>query len=207
MNKKINARQSIQVAISLAAIILIMGHLLLPGITLDTATMLLIALAFIPWLVPLFKSLELPGGWKFEFQEINDSEAKKIVIEQASSTLDQSVDWNKVATLFWIGNDLMWIQSKLSTAASPRRILQGINPVIQYMKDLGFDEKSFPIRNLTLAKTLLVPLVNYSPISDQNIGVFESQYNSVHQYIEIVKWYIDALAKGRQPDFEKIRAL
>lgn len=33
-------------------------------------------IAIIPWLVPLFKSLEFPGGWKFEFQELEKVEKK-----------------------------------------------------------------------------------------------------------------------------------
>jgi len=33
--------------------------------------------AIVPWLSPLFKSIELPGGWKVEFQELKREVAQK----------------------------------------------------------------------------------------------------------------------------------
>ncbi len=32
--------------------------------------MTLLVIAVLPWLAPIFKSLEFPGGWKVEFQEL-----------------------------------------------------------------------------------------------------------------------------------------
>jgi hypothetical protein len=46
----------------------------------------LLIVATVPWLAPLFKSLELPGGWKVEFQEL-----RKAAQEQASTTLHQTI--------------------------------------------------------------------------------------------------------------------
>lgn len=36
----------------------------------DLTTLLLLVIAALPWLAPIFKSLELPGGLKVEFQEL-----------------------------------------------------------------------------------------------------------------------------------------
>jgi len=55
--------------VSLVALALALGHLLWPSLAIDAITLTLLAIALVPWLAPLFKSLELPGGWKVEFQE------------------------------------------------------------------------------------------------------------------------------------------
>ncbi len=57
-------------AITLAAIILAGAHLLWPHLAIDLITLTLLIVALIPWLAPIFKSLEFPGGWKVEFQDL-----------------------------------------------------------------------------------------------------------------------------------------
>ncbi|PTT35123.1 hypothetical protein DBR28_12670 [Chryseobacterium sp. HMWF028] len=66
----------------------------------DIITVTLIALAIIPWLEPLFKSAELPGGVKLEFQELEkiEEEAKKvglISVEDVSKTPEENKDKSK----------------------------------------------------------------------------------------------------------------
>ncbi len=56
--------------ISVAAIVIAAGHLWWPTIAIDAITLTLVAIALIPWLGPLFKSVELPGGLKIEFREL-----------------------------------------------------------------------------------------------------------------------------------------
>jgi hypothetical protein len=55
--------------ISAGALVLALVHLLFPDIKIDAITALLLVVAVIPWLAPIFKSVELPGGLKVEFQE------------------------------------------------------------------------------------------------------------------------------------------
>lgn len=38
--------------------------------------MALLVIALLPWLAPIFKSLEFPGGWKIEFQELQKAAAR-----------------------------------------------------------------------------------------------------------------------------------
>ena len=59
-----------QVAITVASLALVGVHLLCPNLRIDAVTLILLAAAAIPWLVPLFKSVELPGGLKLEFQNL-----------------------------------------------------------------------------------------------------------------------------------------
>lgn len=61
--------------ISSVALLLALCHLLFPKTVLDPTTAFLLVVAAIPWLAPLFKSLELPGGLKVEFHDLE--KAKK----------------------------------------------------------------------------------------------------------------------------------
>ncbi len=58
--------------ITIAALLIALAHLIWPTIAIDAITLILLFIALIPWLSPLFKSLEIPGGWKIEFQEIKE---------------------------------------------------------------------------------------------------------------------------------------
>lgn len=56
--------------VSLGALTLALLHIIFPSLAIDAITLALILIAILPWLAPLVKSLELPGGWKLEFQEL-----------------------------------------------------------------------------------------------------------------------------------------
>jgi hypothetical protein len=56
--------------ITLCALLLALAHLIWPNVAIDAITLALVVIAILPWLAPLVKSLELPGGWKVEFQEL-----------------------------------------------------------------------------------------------------------------------------------------
>lgn len=56
--------------ITLLALIVALIHLLFPKVAIDGITLGLIVLAILPWLSPIIKSLELPGGFKVELQEL-----------------------------------------------------------------------------------------------------------------------------------------
>ncbi len=45
-------------------------HMIYPNIVIDAITISLIVIAIVPWLGILFKSLELPGGLKVEYKDI-----------------------------------------------------------------------------------------------------------------------------------------
>ncbi len=70
-----NNTRRIQVFITVASLLVLGIHLLWPTIVLDGTSLVLIAIAILPWLVPLLSSIELPGGLKLEFQELE--KAKK----------------------------------------------------------------------------------------------------------------------------------
>ena len=78
--------------ITLSAIVIIVAHLIWPALAIDGITLALITIAIIPWLAPLFKSVELPGGWKVEFQELQKAkdDADKAGLLAPTSDVDKT---------------------------------------------------------------------------------------------------------------------
>jgi hypothetical protein len=56
--------------VTVGALGVAIAHFVWPTAAIDAVTAMLLLTAIIPWLQPLFKSLELPGGVKIEFQDL-----------------------------------------------------------------------------------------------------------------------------------------
>jgi hypothetical protein len=65
-----------QIVITVVAVAVAVGHFVWPELRIDGITLILLLVAAVPWLLPLFKSVELPGGVKLEFQELQATEQK-----------------------------------------------------------------------------------------------------------------------------------
>jgi hypothetical protein len=63
-------RGRVGVLISVGALLAAAVHLIWPTVKIDAVTLVLVGLAVAPWLAPIFKSIELPGGLRFEYQQI-----------------------------------------------------------------------------------------------------------------------------------------
>jgi hypothetical protein len=70
----------IAILITSIAIVLAIIHLVFPNLKVDAITVTLLIIAIVPWLYPLFKSLEFPGGMKVEFKDFEkvEEEAKEV---------------------------------------------------------------------------------------------------------------------------------
>jgi len=62
--------------VTVGALTVVLVHLIWPSLTIDAITLVLLLVALVPWLAPLFKSIELPGGWKVEFHELQQAAAR-----------------------------------------------------------------------------------------------------------------------------------
>jgi hypothetical protein len=56
--------------VTLCAVAFAVVHIAWPQVAIDGVTATLLIVAVVPWLQPLFKSLEFPGGVKVEFQDL-----------------------------------------------------------------------------------------------------------------------------------------
>lgn len=72
------------IAISVALI-----HLIFPGINIDIVIVILLTIAIIPWLDPLFKSIELPWGVSLEYRDLQEIENKAIKAGLINSATDE----------------------------------------------------------------------------------------------------------------------
>ena len=70
------ARRLLSWVVTAGAMIGIGVHLLWPAIGIDAITVTLLLVAVLPWLAPLFKAIELPGGVKVEFAELEKARRK-----------------------------------------------------------------------------------------------------------------------------------
>ncbi len=60
----------LRIAVSTGALLVALAHVAWPDVVIDATTIALMVIALIPWLAHLVKSLELPGGWKVEFRDL-----------------------------------------------------------------------------------------------------------------------------------------
>ncbi len=74
----------LKVAITVVALLCIAARLIWPNLKIDAITLGLLIVAVLPWLAALIKSAEFPGGWKIEFQDVQQAGAK--VTEGAEAT-------------------------------------------------------------------------------------------------------------------------
>ena len=56
--------------VSIVSALAIAARLIWPELKIDAITLGLMIVGLLPWLFPVLKSAELPGGWKIEFREI-----------------------------------------------------------------------------------------------------------------------------------------
>ena len=74
----------LKVAVTGIAVVALILRIAFPQLRIDAVSLGLLALALLPWLSPLIKSAELPGGLKIEFQEVKRA-AEKVVAAIAPS--------------------------------------------------------------------------------------------------------------------------
>ncbi len=152
----LTSQRKTQIAISCGSLLLAGLHLLWPGIRLDAVTLTLLCTAAVPWLVPLFKSLELPGGWKIEFQELQATEQRAdkaglLEEEAAGSGPDQEYSFqvvaNRDANLALAGLRIEIEKRLISLAdgAEIKRRRMGISSLLRSLSDreiLSHEERS-----------------------------------------------------------------
>lgn len=71
--------------ITVICFLLFAAHLVWPRLSLDVTSTILLIVALLPWLAPVIKSIELPGGFKIEVQDLKAATEK--VIESAEEPI------------------------------------------------------------------------------------------------------------------------
>lgn len=59
-----------RISLSVIALFGLVARLIWPELKIDAVTLGLLILAVLPWLSPVYESLEFPGGWKAKFRDL-----------------------------------------------------------------------------------------------------------------------------------------
>ncbi|MEW6242946.1 MAG: hypothetical protein AB1497_01485 [Bacillota bacterium] len=80
------------ICMSSSAILLAIIRIAWPELNIDSVTIALLLVGALPWLLPMIKSVEIPGGWKVEFHEVSSAGEKVtgLVQDQGIGTFDGS---------------------------------------------------------------------------------------------------------------------
>ncbi len=70
MNLLGGAKNIWKFGVSVVAIFLVVIHLFVPSITVDTITLILLIIALLPWIIPYIRGFEIPGVVKITFPEM-----------------------------------------------------------------------------------------------------------------------------------------
>ena len=120
-----NTMRKVQVSVTVGALAATFVHIVWPELAIDNVTIALLILAAIPWLVPLFKSLEIPGGWKFEFQDLEKTTERAVSAglldsgAESESSTDRSFQFRLVEDPYKVVSDVrIGIEHRLEELAT-----------------------------------------------------------------------------------------
>jgi len=174
--------KKIQWAITTVAILLLIAHIFQPDLKIDAVTITLLALAAIPWLAPLFKAVELPGGIKVEFSDFQKAKAKAEEVGLLAPPEDVQLKRPYKYTFEALSDEdpnlalaglRIEIESRLKEIASSRNIKYKYKGVGALMRSLR-DHNVLKSEELSVLEDLL-PLLNsavHGAKVDQNVAAW-----------------------------------
>ena len=175
--------KTIQILISISAVIIAVIHLVWPNLSIDGITLFLFAVAIIPWVAPLFKSLEFPGGWKIEFQDLQKAknEADKVGLLAPASEVAKTPKYSFQTIA---DND-------------PNLALAGLRIEIEKRLQILAESNSVPVRKQgisslmrELMKQKVLSQEEYSVLSDM-VGMLNSAVHGAVVDKRAVDWAIE----------------
>jgi len=109
--------------------------------------------------------------------------------------------WDKPATIFWLANDLMWIQDMLFRGAPPSRIVPGLKHARDYVTALNLTD-SFAVQELTR-------VIEYFEGGPHNrpMPLVDDAVPQLANRLELVKRDVASRLEEAKPGFTKFRAL
>jgi hypothetical protein len=114
------------------------------------------------------------------------------------------IDWGNVGSLYWLGNDLMWVKDHMYRGFHPKEVLKGIKNAIGYCEQLGLGPKSFPHQKLSYTAALLEKYDTVVEWDEDNFKEVVDRYDEIAGYIDQVKFFMDAKVKAQQVGFQKL---
>lgn len=75
-SRRKHTHMTTKIAISAVCAVVAVAHLVFPQISIDLITLALLVAGIAPWLAPVVKSVEMPGGFKIELQDVKQATDK-----------------------------------------------------------------------------------------------------------------------------------
>lgn len=155
---------TVSILISAGALAIALLHVLLPTVEIDAITIALLILALLPWIGPIFKSIELPGGIKLELREemrqLKSEVSEKLEIEEKKrSEIDERIRQIEIA---FRGQDIGQAQKS--------EIESALKAFDAYLRSLGADYGDFPAVNVVTDRPSLY-IAHYEPDKNEIVVV------------------------------------
>lgn len=136
----------------------------------------------------------------FSSDEKKPKQITKLITSQAIPLIALKPSIDKPATLFWLANDLMWLQDMLYRDAPCWSIIKGLENLQKYTTALGFKDSYADIelsRLITDTQTTL----------DSGISSWSPEYKmSLVRRIQSIKWFLaDSIQNEYEKGFKKYR--
>ncbi|MCH7575863.1 MAG: hypothetical protein IIA59_12170 [Candidatus Marinimicrobia bacterium] len=144
-----------RILISILTLSLAVANTLSATITIDATSLVLIIISILPWIAPLLKSLELPGGFKVQFRDIERITERAEEIGLVSDPIPDDelheYSFQQVSTsdpAFALAGLRIEIESRIKKIAKSHGIgteRQGVGRLIQILKNteiIGHQESS-----------------------------------------------------------------
>ena len=171
-------------------------------------TVIMLVIVFRPEIVSLIKRLKSAdlSSRVLQFGEspLDRGEPPKQQLRQrkkVKNVQSAKVKWDKPATLFWLANDLMWIQDILLRGGPRDKFITGLRNAREYAINLGLSG-TFAAEELTRV------IEYYEPEQgDPPAPFFLDQVPQLVNQIELVKRDVASRIEESQPGFTKFRVL
>jgi hypothetical protein len=160
----------------------------------------------IDWSKKLFRFGDAPSDKKELLEE--SEKAAQTVTEKVEKELAAEKDsapttpfhWDKAASLYWLGNDMMWVQDMMYRNAPPERVYQGMEHVKEYAERVGL----WDLIKDHFEPTMTVIGMLKGRTDPENYLVF---YRDAAKVVNTTKFIVSVFAEKQESDFVKLRAL
>ena len=110
--------------ISGGAIALAAAHVAFPGVDIDAVVIALLAIALAPWLAPIIESLELPGGWKIKYRDVQAAGEKVVAGSDTPAATEVTTEIRRYLEVAGQDANLALVQLRIEIERRLRKIAE-----------------------------------------------------------------------------------
>jgi hypothetical protein len=161
-----------------------------------------------PWLEGITRSLVAKAIWEVgEAYFERRPDAVEAGVEAAMRRSSQTIiDTHRPATIYWLGNDLMNIETHALLFKSPMTTRDLLESALEYIHSLGFADDEVPVTKLNeLLQRVEGAIEGLFDADEVVLDRVTSLYTDLLAVVEEVKWYVHSVLELHEDGFEKER--